>query len=94
MVNFFTTSNLNAQNVGINSTGATPNTSAGLDVDFSNKGVLIPRVTLTNNTDVTTVPSPVVSLMVYHNGSVGLPTAGFYYWNGTLWVNFGAQGPA
>lgn len=81
-----------SQNVGINSTGSTPNASAGLDVDFSNKGMLIPRVTLANSTDVTTIPSPVVSLMVYHNGSAGLPTAGFYYWNGSAWTNFGATG--
>lgn len=83
-----------AQNVGINTTGNPPVASAGLDIDFSNKGVLIPRVTLSNNTDVTTIPSPAISLMVYHNGSVGFPTAGFYYWNGTNWINFGAQGPA
>lgn len=89
-ISFF--GNIYAQNVGINSTGSTPAASAGLDVDFSNKGILIPRVTLTNNTDVTTIPSPVVSLMVYHNGSPGLLTAGFYYWNGSQWVNFGAQG--
>lgn len=89
-ISFF--GNIYAQNVGINSTGNTPAASAGLDVDFSNKGMLIPRVTLTNNTDVTTIPSPVVSLMVYHNGSPGLLTAGFYYWNGSQWINFGAQG--
>ncbi|MGZ4117501.1 MAG: exosporium glycoprotein BclB-related protein, partial [Bacteroidia bacterium] len=47
-----------AQNVGINTTGATPAASAMLDVSSSNKGVLIPRVTLTGTTDATTIPSP------------------------------------
>lgn len=43
-----------AQNVGISSTGSTPDNSAGLDVDFNNKGILIPRVSLTSTTDNTT----------------------------------------
>lgn len=82
-----------SQNVGVNGSGATPNASAGLDVDFTDKGVLIPRVNLQSNTDVTTIPSPAVSLMVYNTGAT-LSPAGFYYWNGTNWINFGAQGPA
>ena len=44
-----------AQNIGINATGATPNTSAGLDIDFTNKGLLIPRIALTSTTDITTI---------------------------------------
>jgi hypothetical protein len=36
-----------AQNVGINSTGATPAASAMLDISSSNSGLLIPRVALT-----------------------------------------------
>lgn len=82
-----------SQNVGVNGSGATPNASAGLDVDFTDKGVLIPRVNLQSNTDVTTIPSPAVSLMVYNTGAT-LSPAGFYYWNGTNWINFGAQGQA
>ena len=42
-----TTSNVFSQNVGINSSGASPDASTGLDVDFTDKGVLIPRVALT-----------------------------------------------
>ncbi len=36
-----------SQNVGINSTGSAPNPSAGLDIDFTNKGTLITRMTTT-----------------------------------------------
>ncbi|MBI3502377.1 MAG: tail fiber domain-containing protein [Bacteroidetes bacterium] len=68
-----------SQNVGINPTGATPNSSAGLDVDFTNKGVLIPRVALTGVNDAATIPSPATSLIVYNNGSGGLSPAGYYY---------------
>lgn len=80
------------QNVGINITGNTPDASAGLDIDFGNKGLLIPRVALTSNTDVTTIASPTTSLQVYNTGAGGLSPAGFYFWNGSQWVQFGATG--
>jgi hypothetical protein len=84
------TFSLNAQNVGISPatppTSPFPHPSAGLDVSFNNKGVLIPRVALNSLTDVTTIPSPVTSLLVYNNGTGGLSTPGYYYWNGTSWT--------
>jgi len=80
-----------AQNVGINATGALPNTSAGLDVDFTNKGLLIPRVALTGTGDVTTIAGVVTSLLVYNTATAGSsPTnvvPGYYYWNGTKWIS-------
>ena len=36
--------NINAQNVGISYNVFTPDASAGLDVNFTDKGLLIPRV--------------------------------------------------
>ncbi|GIV26827.1 MAG: hypothetical protein KatS3mg027_0641 [Bacteroidia bacterium] len=75
--------NLNAQNVGINPTGTPPNNSAGLDVDFPNKGLLVPRVALTSTTDGATIPSPATSLLVYNTGAGGLTPAGYYYNAGT-----------
>lgn len=87
-----------SQNVGISADGATPNTSAMLDVDVSGlgatskKGMLIPRVALSSNTDVTTIPSPATSLMVYNTtaASSGATAVypGYYYWNGSKWVGF------
>ncbi|GIV26884.1 MAG: hypothetical protein KatS3mg027_0698 [Bacteroidia bacterium] len=74
---------LYSQNVGINSTGSAPNNSAGLDVDFNNKGILIPRVALTSSTDAATIPSPATSLLVYNTGTGGLSPAGYYYNAGT-----------
>ena len=70
-----------AQGFGINTTGVSPNTSAGLDVDFTNKGVLIPRVALSSLTDAVTIASPATSLMVYSKG--GAVTDGYYYNSGT-----------
>jgi hypothetical protein len=63
----------------------TPHASAKLDVSATNKGFLPPRVTLTSNTDATTIPSPAEGLLVYNLGSVGLQ-AGYYYWNNANWA--------
>ncbi len=83
-------SNAQAQNVGINSTGAAPDASAGLDVAFSNKGVLIPRVTLTGLKDVSTISSAINSLMIYNTATAGSQPytvyPGFYYWQDSLWT--------
>lgn len=81
---------LKSQNVGINATGALPHASAGLDVSYSNKGVLIPRVALTSITDVVTIPGAANSLLVYNTnaGITGGCGTGYYYWNGTQWVCF------
>jgi hypothetical protein len=63
----------------------TPNASAKLDVYSTNKGFLPPRVTLTSETDASTIASPAEGLLVYNLGSVGLQ-AGYYYWNGANWA--------
>ena len=81
-----------AQNVGVNATGSAPNVSAGLDVDFTNKGLLIPRVALTSLTDAVTILTPATSLLVYNtNGAVPGGT-GHYFNSGTpaspVWARF------
>jgi len=80
-----------AQNVGINSTGAAPVTSAALDVDIANKGILIPRVALTTTAAFAPVTgTATTSLLVYNSATAGVSptnvTPGYYYWNGTAWV--------
>jgi len=47
-----------AQNVGINTTGAVGDASAGLDVNFTDKGVLIPRVALSSRANNAPVTGP------------------------------------
>ncbi len=64
--------------VGINDDGSSPNSSAGLDVKFSNKGFLLPRLTLTQRNGIAT---PSEGLMVYctdcgTNGSVSVYSGG------------------
>lgn len=69
--------------------------SAMLDVAAPNKGVLIPRVSLTSNVDIITVPTPVVSLLIYNTASVGIypnnVSPGFYFWNGNKWKSLGGS---
>jgi hypothetical protein len=64
----------------------TPHASAKLDVTATNKGFLPPRVTLTSNTDATTIPSPAEGLLVYNTGNNSGLVAGYYYWNGANWA--------
>jgi hypothetical protein len=82
--------NSNAQNVGINPTGSSPNASAGLDVDFTNKGVLVPRVALTaRNSNAPIGVGIATSLLVYNTATAGTypnnVTPGYYYWDGAQW---------
>lgn len=76
---------LNAQ-VGVNTT--TPDPSSMLDVTSSEKGILIPRVSLTGSTDVTTIPNPANSLFVYNTAVVNDVIEGYYYFSVPLskWV--------
>jgi hypothetical protein len=76
-----------SQNVGINTTGAAPHASAMLDVDATNRGLLIPRVSLTDVTVASPVTSPATGLLVYNTNAAvtGGNGTGFYYWTGTQW---------
>jgi hypothetical protein len=72
---------------------STPNASAKLEVASTTQGFLPPRVALT----ATNVFSPIVGtssaatgLLVYNTASAGTApnnvVPGYYYWNGTIWV--------
>ncbi len=64
------------QNVVVNSSGASGDASAGLDVDFTNKGLLIPRLTQAQRGSLS---SPATSLIIYQTDN----TPGYYYNSGT-----------
>ena len=64
--------------VGINTT--TPDPSSMLDIQSTAKGLLIPRMTLTERNNI---PSPAQGLMVYQTDN----TPGFYYFDGVAtWI--------
>ena len=67
--------------VGIGTT--TPDASSALDITSTTKGLLIPRMTETQRDAIT---SAATGLMIYQtNGTVG-----FYYYNGSSWVEVAA----
>ncbi|MEO7991303.1 MAG: hypothetical protein ABI663_17260, partial [Chryseolinea sp.] len=84
--------NASSQNIGINSTGATPAASAMLDVSATDKGLLAPRVALTATNAAGPITSPATSLLVYNTATAGTApnnvVPGFYYWNSSAWVPF------
>lgn len=88
-----------SQNIGINSTGATPHNASILDLNTGNtftspngKGFLPPNVALSSRTDITTIANPPASLLVYNTASAGTGTSsvspGYYYFDGAVWVAF------
>ena len=74
---FFIGTQLFAQNVAVNNTGAAPNASAILDVSAAGKGVLIPRMTRAQRP-----ATPVAGLMIYQTDD----KPGFYYFRTGGWV--------
>ena len=74
--------NVHAQ-VGINATGATPNSSAMLDIQSTDKGLLIPRMTTTQRDAIT---SPASGLMIYNTTDNQ-----FNFYNGTAWTTVGSD---
>ncbi len=69
-----------AQNgVGINITASPPHTSAMLDVSSTNKGMLVPRMSLTDRDNIS---SPAIGLLVY----VTTAPEGFFYYSSVGWI--------
>lgn len=63
----------------------TPDPSAQLEVQSSEKGVLIPRLSEAQKNGI---PSPATGLLIYQTDG----DDGFWYFDGVMWVRFGAQG--
>ena len=74
-----------SQNVGIGTN--TPYPSAALDITDSTKGILIPRMTMTQRSNI---QNPAEGLMVYQTDI----TNGFWYYSNNIWnrINATSQG--
>jgi len=70
------TTNVTAQNVGINNNGSAAAASAMLDVSSTSKGMLIPRMTMAQRN---LINQPATSLLIYQTDN----TPGYYYNGGT-----------
>jgi hypothetical protein len=90
LVMLLVNSSLLLAQVGINASNSNPDPSAGLDVSFTNKGLLPPRVALTAINSALPVTSPAAGLLVYNTAVAGTPpnnvVAGYYQWDGTKWA--------
>jgi hypothetical protein len=71
--------NLSAQ-VTINNDNSDPDNSAMLDIQSTEKGLLIPRMT---ESQKNAISNPATGLMLYQTDQ----KIGFYFYNGTKWVN-------
>ncbi|ROH94404.1 hypothetical protein EGI15_07890 [Chryseobacterium cucumeris] len=69
-----------------------PDSSAMLQINANNKGVLLPSVALTTTTDNITIPSPAEGLIIWNNGNSTLKEIGFYYWFESKWNKILANG--
>ncbi|MFH2140927.1 MAG: tail fiber domain-containing protein [Bacteroidota bacterium] len=76
---------LKAQNVGINQPN--PDASALLDLTSTDHGLLIPRMTQVQRNAIDLTGNP-LSVLIYQTDNI----AGFYYYNGTAWVQLGGGG--
>ncbi len=70
----------------------TPSASAKLEVASTTQGFLPPRLALTATNAASPVSSPATGLIVYNTATTGTApnnvVPGYYFWNGTAWVNF------
>jgi hypothetical protein len=65
-----------------------PDASSILDVSSSNRGILIPRISIADANDAAPVSAPAISLLVY-NTNVSIANGkgtGYYYWEGSKWT--------
>lgn len=77
-----------AQNIGIGTNA--PHSSAKLHISDTNRGLLLPQVSLINiNNGTTPVNIPATGLLVWNTNATvtGGNGTGFYYWNGSQWIS-------
>jgi hypothetical protein len=76
-----------SQNIGINTDGSPPDASSMLDIVSTDKGLLIPRVSIPDlGLQGPITGTPVTSLLVYNES--GVTENGYYYWDAgsTKWI--------
>lgn len=77
----------------------TSSPSGALEINSTNNGVLIPRISLTASRTYFSLQTPTESILVYNTQTAtntGLEGKGFYYWNGDSnsgsWTKIGSGG--
>ena len=83
IITFIITCSLSYAQIGIGTT--TPDPSAILDITNTERGLLIPRMLLSEKNAITT---PATGLLIYQTDG----TTGFWYYNGSSWTTFASSG--
>jgi hypothetical protein len=83
----------NAQ-IKLGNNPTTLNADALLEIESTNKGLLLPRVALTNTTAFAPLTAHVAGMTVYNTATAGDVTPGTYYNDGTKWVRIASSGAA
>lgn len=73
-----------SQGMAVNDTGAPSDSSAMLDVNANDKGILIPRLDYNNKPS-----NPANGLLIYITANGPEGDSAFYYFNGTAWKRVG-----
>jgi hypothetical protein len=76
--------------IGSNPTVLNPN--AVLEIESTNKGLLLPRIALTNTTSPSPLTAHVVGMMVYNTATSNDVVPGYYYNDGTKWIGSSTGG--
>jgi hypothetical protein len=80
-----------SQGVAISEAPKTANSSAGLDVDFATKGLLIPRIALISTVSASPLSAHVTGMLIYNTATTGDVQPGVYINEGTRWVSITLQ---
>lgn len=79
----------------VTGTSAQPQANAVLELESNNKGLLLPRVSLTGTSNFAPLTSHVAGMTVYNTATAGAGATavspGFYYNDGTKWVRIGTN---
>lgn len=62
------------------------NADAVLDIESSNKGILLPRIALNSTTSASPLKNFTSGMIVYNTSTVNDLTPGLYYSDGTKWI--------
>ena len=66
--------------------------TAILDIQATDRGILLPRVTLSSSTDQTTILNPAIGLLVYNTGTnPNFAVQGYMFWSGSEWKIFSSM---
>ncbi|WP_299363531.1 hypothetical protein [Winogradskyella sp.] len=90
----FTLSGVAAAQDGTGVGTLTPDPDAALEVSATDKGLLLPRIALTNTTTAAPLSAHKEGMTVYNTATAGDVTPGYYYNDGTQWVRVGSSNGA